>query len=321
MYLADVRSRENELLASITSTLGSVIKIDSTRKIAKKLSGKYAYNAHWVTNVGNEFGQILNSVLTTSEGNGLSNLASGLMDRYRDAEAPPPEVLYTDRDCCNDNVKELQVRLDVWHFMRRLSYCVTTEAHALFPQFMQSLSQAIFKWDPEDDQRLRKAKRNELLQQGVSLVTDEAISRAIRPTERALHCKRKTRGSEETIHLIDSLIENLKGPEGNDLLGVPLFNKMRIDEVWSSQRRHVECLQDPPDIALYLRTGARTKGGVRLPVYRCARGSTSLESFHSHLCRFIPGELFLLPFLSFIQHTFQSLFELDTCSVVYFQFS
>ena len=191
---------------------------------------------------------------------------------------------------CIDEWKKLEVRLDVWHFMRRLSYCVTTEAHALFPQFMQSLSQAIFKWDPEDDQRLRKAKRNELLQQGVSLVTDGAISRAIRPTERALHCKRKTRGSGETIHLIDSLIENMKGPAGNDLLGVPIFNKMRVDEVWSSQRRHVKCLQDPPAIGLYTRTGSWMKGGVQLPVYRCARGSTSLESFHNHLCRFIPGE-------------------------------
>ncbi|XP_056120631.1 uncharacterized protein LOC130097715 [Rhinichthys klamathensis goyatoka] len=32
-----------------------------------------------------------------------------------------------------------------------------------------------------------------------------------------------------------------------------------------------------------------TKGGIILPVYRCARGSTSLESFHNHLNRFIPG--------------------------------
>ena len=31
------------------------------------------------------------------------------------------------------------------------------------------------------------------------------------------------------------------------------------------------------------------KGGVVLKVYRCARGSTFLESFHSHLKNFIPG--------------------------------
>ena len=89
VYLADVRAREKELLASITSIFGTVIKIDSTRKVAKKLAGKYAYNAHWVTNVGNEFGQVLNSVLTTTEGAALSDLAFGLMRRYREAAQNP----------------------------------------------------------------------------------------------------------------------------------------------------------------------------------------------------------------------------------------
>ena len=40
---------------------------------------------------------------------------------------------------------------------------------------------------------------------------------------------------------------------------------------------------------LYTITGYITKGGVKLPVLRCARGSTSLESFHLHIARFIPG--------------------------------
>ena len=40
---------------------------------------------------------------------------------------------------------------------------------------------------------------------------------------------------------------------------------------------------------LYTITGHIQKGGVQLPVLRCARGSTSLESFHLHLAKFIPG--------------------------------
>uniref|UniRef100_A0A0F8CJ42 DUF6729 domain-containing protein n=1 Tax=Larimichthys crocea TaxID=215358 RepID=A0A0F8CJ42_LARCR len=43
----------------------------------------------------------------------------------------------------------------------------------------------------------------------------------------------------------------------------------------------------PGPSGLYTETGRLTKGGVSLPVYRCARGSTSLESFHIN--RFIPG--------------------------------
>ncbi|XP_047217956.1 uncharacterized protein LOC124866285 [Girardinichthys multiradiatus] len=38
-----------------------------------------------------------------------------------------------------------------------------------------------------------------------------------------------------------------------------------------------------------MQIGTLTKGGISLPVYRCARGSTSLESFHLHLDHFIPG--------------------------------
>ena len=31
------------------------------------------------------------------------------------------------------------------------------------------------------------------------------------------------------------------------------------------------------------------KGGITRRVYKCARGSTSLENFHLHMTRFIPG--------------------------------
>ena len=36
-------------------------------------------------------------------------------------------------------------------------------------------------------------------------------------------------------------------------------------------------------------TGTSRKGSVLLPVLRCVRGTTSLESFHLHLARFILG--------------------------------
>ncbi len=59
--------------------------------------------------------------------------------------------------------------------------------------------------------------------------------------------------------------------------------------MWNEQKRHVPCLQDPPGISLYTQTGNLMKGGIKLPVYRCARGSTSLESFHRHIVNFILG--------------------------------
>ena len=65
-----------------------------------------------------------------------------------------------------------------------------------------------------------------------------------------------------------------------------------ITQIWAEEQKHVQCLQDPdPDIVkLYTETGSLTKVGVRLKIYRCCRGTVSLESFHRHLATFIPGK-------------------------------
>ena len=123
----------------------------SVAQITKKLAGAAAGTAAWVTNVGNEYGQVLVSVLTAAEGDGLANMAAGLMGRYRVAGKAPPKVLYVDRDCCVTvgtsktadmfhEWHELEVRLDVWHLMRCFARCVTTDSHQLYGLFMVRLS-------------------------------------------------------------------------------------------------------------------------------------------------------------------------------------
>ena len=96
----------------------------------------------------------------------------------------------------------------------------------------------------------------------------------------------RTRGTEETIQLLEELLLAMSG--ATDTLGVPLLRD-EIKEIWNEQKGHVPCLQDPPDVPLYTVTGYITNGGTHLPVLRCARGTISLESFHLHLARFIPG--------------------------------
>lgn len=39
----------------------------------------------------------------------------------------------------------------------------------------------------------------------------------------------------------------------------------------------------PPELSLYTITGSVTKGGVTLPIYRCARGTMTLESILARL--------------------------------------
>lgn len=62
---------------------GSILKIDSTKKVCKKLLGVATRSANWATNVGNERGEVVLSVLTESESMAsLKKMADGLIDRY-----------------------------------------------------------------------------------------------------------------------------------------------------------------------------------------------------------------------------------------------
>ncbi|XP_019729959.1 uncharacterized protein LOC109518521 [Hippocampus comes] len=256
-------------------------------QLTKKLAGEAAGTAAWVTNVGNEHGQVLMSVLTAAEGEGLSAMADGLVRRYKDAGKPPPVVLYIDHDCCSITGKSkiqrtfgqwdrLVVRLDVWHLMHRFARGVNTNAHLLYGPFMARLASAIFEWDPEDIERLKRAKQ-----------AVEGVRITLKAKELEQHCRCRTRGAEMTESLVQEVLDHFW--EAKDTMGNPLINQERMTEIWRTQRRHLRCIQDPPGVALYTKTGEVKKGGVTLPVFRCARGSTSLESFHLQQCRFIPG--------------------------------
>lgn len=81
-YTRDVWSRLPQLLATATSIFGRILKIDSTKKVVRKLQGAAAGTATWVTNIGNEQGEVLISVVTESEGLlSLKPMADGLMKR------------------------------------------------------------------------------------------------------------------------------------------------------------------------------------------------------------------------------------------------
>lgn len=166
--------------------------------------------------------------------------------------------------------------------MRRLARGVTSESHPLYGEFLRKLSYCIFEWDAEDVDRLKSAQCQTLIQAGITNPTPMAIKRSLTKRDLLSHCKRRTRGTNEMIASIESLILSLSS--ATDVLGVPLFRD-EITTIWDEQKHHVECLQDPPGISLYTQTGHTMKGGVLLPTYRCARGSTSLESFHLHLAR------------------------------------
>lgn len=112
-----------------------------------------------------------------------------------------------------------------------------------------------------------------------------AIKKAITKEELSRHCRRRTRGKELTLQLIEELL--LKLSTATDSLSVPVFSPQMIS-IWNEEKKHIDCVQDPDGVRLYTVTGHITKGGVDLPVFHCARGTTSLESFHLHLARYVP---------------------------------
>ena len=68
-YTRDVWTRLNSSKAETTGVFGEILKIDSTKKILKKLAGEAKNTATWVTNVRKEYGAILLCVVTSSESN------------------------------------------------------------------------------------------------------------------------------------------------------------------------------------------------------------------------------------------------------------
>ncbi|KAI4795374.1 hypothetical protein KUCAC02_031454 [Chaenocephalus aceratus] len=165
VYGYDIMTRLDEYKARITSTFGSILKMDSTKKVTKKLAGTASDTAAWVTNVGNEYGQV--SVLTGAEVHYGGRTDEAVPTRR--GTTPPADLrgsgLLQQRRRVKDSCLVSGVGTacgEIGHLMRRFAAGVTTESHKLYPAFMRQLSLCIFEVDPGDDRRLTEAKRSQL---------------------------------------------------------------------------------------------------------------------------------------------------------------
>ena len=185
-----------------------------------------------------------------------------------------------------------QIPCSAWtsNFMRCFTVGCTTDAHQLF---LGRLSQRIFEYSREDLDALIAAKRSEMETVSIRTPSDSDALHHISKEELALHCWRQTRGVETTMKLIHELLLAFDGEQGCDPLGVPLLKSQEMWVILETLKPRIACIQDPEgehQVQLYTETGTVLKGSIWLPDFRCARGSTSLESFHLHLNRFIPGK-------------------------------
>lgn len=211
-------------------------------QVTKKLGGADAGTAQCMTSMGNELGQVLVSVLTEAEDSGLQDMSRGLQERYQRAGKDPPLVLYVDSDCCDADGRpsaaalfptwpQMSIRLDIRCFPLRLAAGVTSKSHALYPDFLQRLSGCIFEWNQEDLSLFRMTRQSE-----------QSSSRRISVIkELSRHCRHCTRGAQETERLIDELLQTFM--DATDAIGVPLLDWDHMKAIWSSERKHVDCIQ------------------------------------------------------------------------------
>ena len=94
---------------------------------------------------------------------------------------------------------DLQVHLDIRHFMPRLAVACTSESHPLYGAFTAYISSSIFKWHTGDFDLLMVAKREEMVRAAVPNPFESAIKKAISKEELTGHCRRQTRGVEKTV--------------------------------------------------------------------------------------------------------------------------
>lgn len=120
----------------------------------------------------------------------------------------------------------LQVRLDIWHFMRRIARGCVSESHPLYGTFMGSLSSCIFEWDQADYDQLVSAKRGELVNAGVRDPSPRGIEKALKKEELARHCRRRTRGATESATLIEAMLLGMT--LATDANGAPLFSQVGL---------------------------------------------------------------------------------------------
>ncbi|KAI8516453.1 hypothetical protein Bbelb_050340 [Branchiostoma belcheri] len=95
--------------------------------ITKKLAGDVENSASWMTNVANEKGLVLNSVLTTGEGPAMLDLCQAIVKRYKEANEPAPEALYVDQDEGNHAILTVDNIIKLWKDFEKLALGMKAE--------------------------------------------------------------------------------------------------------------------------------------------------------------------------------------------------
>ncbi|KAI9249771.1 hypothetical protein BDA99DRAFT_217405 [Phascolomyces articulosus] len=185
----------------------------------------------------------------------LPNFDDGQYNNQSNAKAPNPRILK-----------------DIFHLMDMIK---VSKRHGLAKEFARRLRDAIFIVDPEDKDRIKTYLESNGLTWNYMMTKN--------PAWVLRRCKRYVPKPEELY----AAVQNLFAEYGE--LRCIRSNRPLFDQVaWQQARRVLEAIRfgevsDPPDISLYFQTGVDRNG---FPLYRCSRGTNSLEGgVHQNIIR------------------------------------
>jgi hypothetical protein len=171
------------------------------------------------------------------------------------------------------------VRLDIFHAMQRISRTLKLK-HGAAHAFLARLRDAFFLVCKEDINAICTF----LEKQGLS--EDEINKKKNEDWVFFLqHCRRAVPGSKILLYRFDKVC-NLFGNLEDAKTKEPLFREETKKKI-KNLRVHIKkgCLSDVPGIPLYHVACKDSQSG--LPVYRCVRGTNSIEGYHRHLRRLL----------------------------------
>ena len=202
-------------------------------------------------------------------------MMTAIAKRYEDAQQPPPHTIYQDKECCS-GIREtgssvhvvdersppqhthrretkmlklyrrlnpfIVLKLDIFHWMRRLLRGITNEKHAFVPGFFREIRLAVFVLFKEDFDRLIQAimtvrKCDNARAEG--LVTREEVCRFVQKNVPRPHILRRR---------LELVYENYRGATENDVCST-LTCRMCGTSAWymltmiasATRRTTVEC--------------------------------------------------------------------------------
>ncbi|KAL3993530.1 polycystin 1 [Sarotherodon galilaeus] len=180
--------------------------------------------------------------------------------------------------------KNIIVKLDLFHCLRRFSRECTSEHHPLFSTFCQLLSAAFSVVDQADLKRLQDAYKF-------------CGIHPANPTKQHIreHCRIQIPQPTELLNRVEKVLNHFH--LATDPNNVPLFKPSML-KAWRIQRVHIlrGCLSDPElSEGVMFRYGGTLQlnhvpgEGAKVPIWIPVRGTSQQEGYHFHQAQWITG--------------------------------